>query len=211
MIPDSLSRLKTVRSRTAELIGGRTQEEIDRRPEKHRWRLGEAGDWSVGEVIDHIVRVMRSLSGEIELLIELKETGGNPEIARGIKDYAVSPVFIPKQLMPVAEPFFKLSNSISAAVLPFGLRQGFIRSRNFPIRNPAQWLPARGRAVVELRSELEDSMARLEWLIQEHASIDYDDLVLNHSIFGRFTVTQLLDILALHEEWHQPDIEKLLV
>ena len=198
------------RRKTFDLIAGYTQEAIDRKPEKQSSLLGEAGDWGAGEVLDHIVRVMNSLAEEMKTLIELKMRGLKAEVTRGIADYDVSPAFLPKQMMPMAEPFFRLGNQLASSFLPSSVRESMIRSRSFPIRNPSQWLPEEGRSIEELRADLETSMTKLEAMVESHANIDYDELVLDHSVFGRHTLPQLLEVLTLHEEWHHPDIERVL-
>lgn len=210
MIPESISKLKEVREQTRELVKGRKQAELDRRPEKSEWALGEAGSWSAGELIDHIVRVMTSITSEIELLIELAEKGETPEVTRGLSDYDVAPALFPKPLMHLAEPALRIASSLISAVQPPGLREAFVRTRAFPIRNPPQWIPAPGRPGKELRSELQRSISRLEKLLTKHSEIDYDKLLLSHSFFGRHSVPQLLEILTMHEEWHHPDLETVL-
>jgi hypothetical protein len=210
MIPQSLERLQSTRTKTMQLVAGLSQEDFDRRPSRSRWILGEAGSWSIGEIIDHIMRVADSLTDEIEELIRLKEAGQNPEIRRSFRDYDASPVILPKGFMPYFEPAFALASSVSSALLPPTVRESFIRTRSFPIRNPARWLPVRGLPAEILKGELGASMARLQNLLERHPSIDFNQLVLHHTIFGRYNVPELLNILAIHEEWHRPDIEALL-
>ena len=196
--------------KTFGLIEGHTQDAFDQTPGENSYLLGEAGGWSAGEILDHIVKVMNSLAGEIATLIELKESGETPELSRGIAEYDVSPAFVPKELMQLAEPFFKMGNQFASTFLPSSVRESFIKSRNFPIRNPSQWIPEEGRLIERLHTELETSMTTLVRLIEEHADIDFDELVLDHSIFGRHTVPELIEVLAVHEEWHLPDLEKIL-
>jgi hypothetical protein len=210
VIPETLSRLTHVRKKTFDLIDGCSQEAFDQKPAKCSLLLGEAGSWNAGEVLDHIVKVMESLGGEVGTLIALKLSGEEPVLSRGIAEYDVSPVFIPKQLMPLAESFFKIGNQFASAFLPSSVRESIIRTRTFPIRNPSQWIPASGRSIADLRADLEASMMKLEGMIEAHPEITFDELVLDHSIFGRHTVPQLLEVLSLHEEWHQPDIERIL-
>jgi hypothetical protein len=210
MIPASFERLKSARAKTMELVAGLSQEDFDRRPLRSRWNLGEAGSWSIGEIIDHILRVMNSVTEEIEELIRLKESGETPEVRRSLRDYDVSPVIMPKSLMPWFEPMLALTNAVSAVLLPASSREAFIRIRGFPIRNPTKWLPEKGRPAAELKEELRSSIARLHDILERHASIDFDELVFWHTVFGRYNVADLLSVLAISEEWHDPDIEALL-
>ncbi len=210
MIPAALDRLKAARFRTLGMIADCSQEVMDRAPDNPRWLSGEAGRWSIGEVVDHIVKVMHSLTGHIEDLIRLHVNGQEAVITLNYKDYDVSPFFMPRQLMPVAEPMFKMGNRLVSALLPFRFRETFFRSRSFPIRNPTQWLPEQGRPLDDLRSELMSSIDSLVRLFEQQPDLDFDQLVLEHSIYGRHTVPQLLEVLLIHEEWHHPDIERLL-
>ncbi|MFT5466236.1 MAG: hypothetical protein ACI8UO_001334 [Verrucomicrobiales bacterium] len=208
MIPDSLGQLKEARAKTLEKISECSQEDFDRCPAKSGWNLGEAGKWSIGELADHIVRIMTSLTSEIGELIELSVRGEKPSLTRGFKDYDVSPSFVPKKAMPYLEPFFKLATGVAMSVPSF--RKAFIRSRHFPIQNPTQWLPEGGHPADELRERLKNSMLILDSIFDAHSEIDYNELVLTHSVFGRHTVPELLDTMTMHEEWHHPDFDALI-
>lgn len=210
MIPEELEKLKAARSRTLELTKDCTQEDLDRAPKKCSFLLGESGAWSIAEILDHIVKVTTTLTKEIEKLIKLKESGRKTVLSLGMKDYDVSPVMIPAPLMPLAEPAFRVANSFASVLVPPSVRRSFIRTRSFPIRNPSRWQPKKGRPADELRQELEESMATLERLLSEHRDIDYGELVLNHTIFGRNSVPQIIETLFIHEEWHHQDLEKLV-
>jgi hypothetical protein len=210
MIPSSFERLKSTRAKTIVLVTGLSQGDFDRRPLGSHWNLGEAGSWSIGEIVDHILRVMKSVTDEIEELIRLKEAGQNPEVRRSFRDYDVSPAIMPKRLMSRFEPIFALTNAVSAVVLPASIRETLIRTRILPIRNPTKWLPEKRRPAPELMDELRASIARLSGILERYSSINFDKLVFWHTVFGRYNVAELLSVLAISEEWHHPDIEVLL-
>jgi hypothetical protein len=117
---------------------------------------------------------------------------------------------MPKSLMPWFEPMFALANVVGAVAVPASFRVALVRTRGFPIRNPTKWLPKRGRLAAELTDELCTSIARLSGILESHSSINFNELVFWHTVFGRYNVAELLSVLAISEEWHRPDIEALL-
>jgi len=128
----------------------------------------------------------------------------------GIKKYDVAPAGIPKSFMPYLEPGFQFANRVSAAVLPTCARKAILKNRFVPIKNPESWKPEAGRDLNELRSNLKSACAKLEETVSRESKTPLDQMILSHSVFGRYTVRQLLAILTIHEQWHHKDLKKRL-
>ena len=208
-LPTTFDRLVSTRHRTLEIIEKVAQETSDRRPSTAKKLLGEAGTWSIGEVLDHILRVYNSLVGEIEHLFVLDANGECTKVKRTLKDYDVAPALIPKSLMTIFEPGFRVANGVSNALLPSSLRQRLLQNRVIPIQNPTKWLPMSGRGIEELRSELISSLSVLENLLQRETQNPLEDLILSHTVYGSSSVVELLGLLDVHEAWHHEDLEAL--
>lgn len=206
-LPPRFNQLAAARRRTLEMTEKVDQVTSERRPAKCSKLLGEAGTWSIGEILDHILRVFRSLVGEIEVLYDLDAKGESTVLRRTLKDYDVAPALVPKSLMSILEPGFQLANVVSDAILPPRVRDKILRNRSFPIQNPKKWLPAAGREIAELRGELQSSLSDLEALLQRDTQKPLEELVLSHTVFGRHSVPELLSVLEVHESWHQKDLE----
>ena len=201
--------LLAARQRTIELIDGFSQEDSDRSPKESSRLLGEAGRWSIGEILDHVLRVQSALGGEIEELCRLDELEEPTVLRRTCKDYDVAPGFVPRSAMPLLELGFELFNTVSRSVLPFSLRQRLLRTRSIPIKNPTKWLPEAGRTITGLREELQNSMGNLEELLKRGTKKPLEELILTHTVFGSYSVPEILGVLEVHETWHHKDIEGL--
>jgi hypothetical protein len=199
--------LLAARQRTIELIDGLSQEDSERCPEESNKFLGEAGKWSIGEVLDHVLRVQLALGGEVEELLRLDEQEEPTVLRRTYKDYDVAPGLIPRAAMPVLEIGFDLFNRVSKSVLPYSARQRLLRTRSIPIQNPTKWLPEEGRSITELREELQSAMSYLETLLKKETKKPLEELILSHTVFGTYSVPELLGVLEVHETWHHKDIE----
>jgi hypothetical protein len=197
-IPTQLDAFRQARLATLERVAPLSQQQLDFSPARRKW--------SVGEVMDHLVRVEATYRSEIAELIRLAESGQKPFLKRSFKDIDVSIFHLPKALLP----FLEIPFTISSRLMPRAVGAFVASSRAIPIQNPAAATPVAGRPAADLARDLRASLAAMEALFAAHPSLDYHQLIHQHPLFGVNDVTQLLEILTLHERRHQAQIAEIL-
>jgi hypothetical protein len=193
-IGESLDEFRATRARTLEMAEGLSQAQLDFVPGPNRW--------SIGEVLDHMLLGERLNREQIVRLIQLKREGQRPELILTFSDLNISVVGVPRSLLPLFEAPLTLMNMF----VPESLRNYLTRTRLIPFRNPDPATPNRGRSAVELRDDLIASLQETERLFQKNADLDYDEMVVQHPLLGRYDVPGLLRFMSAHEERHQSQI-----
>jgi hypothetical protein len=165
------------------------------------------GQWPVGEVLDHLILGQRLNLSYIAEVIGMKKAGRRPVLRLSFADVDVSIGYLPKSLLPALEVPFNLLNIF----LPDGVRDFMTRYRLVPAQNPSLTTPRPARAVEELRGELTSSFKEMNALLESYAHLDYSEMVIQHPLLGNNTIPGLLRFLALHEQRHQSQIQKILM
>jgi len=191
---NSLDEFRATRARTLAMARGLTQEQLDFVPAPDRW--------SIGEVLDHMLLAERLNREQIARLIQLKKEGQRPELILTFSDLNISVIGVPRSLLPLLEIPLTLVNMF----VPESLRNYLTRTRVLPFRNPNQATPHRGRAAAELHGDLIASLGETERLFQSNSDLNYDEMVLQHPLLGRYDVPGLLRFMSAHEERHQSQI-----
>ena len=173
---------------------GLTQEQLDFVPGSNRW--------SAGEVLDHMLLGERLNREQIARLIQLRREGQRPELILTFSDLNVSVVGVPRFFLPL----FEAPLTLMSMFVPESLRNYLTRKRLIPFRNPDPATPRRGRSAAELRSGLITSLQETERLFQRNADLDYDEMIVQHPLLGRYDVPGLLRFMSAHEERHQSQI-----
>ena len=193
-LAEGLAEFRTTRARTLEMIEGLTQAELDYTPAPNRW--------SIGEVLDHMLLGERLNREQIVKLIQLKREGRRPELILTFSDLNISVVGVPRFFLPLFEAPLTVINMF----VPDSLRNYLTRTRLIPFRNPDPATPHRGRSAAELRRDLRASLQETEGLFQNNPDLDYDEMVVQHPLLGRYDVPGLLRFMSAHEERHQSQI-----
>ena len=193
-LAEGLAEFRTTRGRTLQMIEGRTQAELDYTPAPNRW--------SIGEVLDHMLLGERLNREQIVRLIQLKREGRRPELILTFSDLNISVVGVPRFFLPLFEAPLTVINMF----VPDSLRNYLTRTRLIPFRNPDPATPQRGRPAAELRRDLIASLQETERLFQDNPDLDYDEMVVQHPLLGRYDVPGLLRFMSAHEERHQSQI-----
>lgn len=193
-LAEGLAEFYATRARTLELIEGLTQAELDYTPAPNRW--------SIGEVLDHMLLGERLNREQIAKLIQLKREGRRPELILTFSDLNISVVGVPRFFLPLFEAPLTVINMF----VPDSLRNYLTRTRLIPFRNPDPATPKRGRSAAELRRDLRASLQETEGLFQNNPELDYDEMVVQHPLLGRYDVPGLLRFMSAHEERHQSQI-----
>jgi len=193
-LAEGLAEFRTTRARTLEMIEGLTQAELDYTPAPNRW--------SIGEVLDHMLLGERLNREQIARLIQLKREGRRPELILTFSDLNISVVGVPRFFLPL----FEVPLTVINMFVPDSLRNYLTRTRLIPFRNPDPATPHRGRSAAELRRDLRASLQETEGLFQNNPDLDYDEMVVQHPLLGRYDVPGLLRFMSAHEERHQSQI-----
>ena len=183
-----------MRARTLALVEGLAQQQLDQTPAPNRW--------SIGEVLDHMLLGERLNREQIARLIQLKRAGQKPELILSFSDLNVSVVGIPRTVLPLLEAPLTLMNMF----VPESLRNYLTRTRVLPFSNPDPATPRRGRSATELRGDLKTSLQETEMLFQINPDFDYEEMVVQHPLLGRYNVPGLLRFMSAHEQRHQSQI-----
>jgi hypothetical protein len=190
----ALDEFRATRERTLAMVKGLTQEQFDFVPAPDRW--------SIGEVLDHMLLAERLNRQQIETLIELKRKGRKPELNLSFSDLNISVARVPQTLLSLLEGPLTLMNMF----VPNSLRNYLTRNRLIPFRNPDAASPRRGRPSNELCSDLIASLQETERLFQSNPQFDYEEMIVQHPLLGRYDVPGLLRFMSAHEERHQSQI-----
>ncbi len=190
----ALDEFRATRERTLAMVKGLTQEQFDFVPAPDRW--------SIGEVLDHMLLAERLNRQQIETLIELKRKGRKPELNLSFSDLNISVARVPQTLLSLLEGPLTLMNMF----VPNSLRNYLTRNRLIPFRNPDAASPRRGRPSNELCSDLIASLRETERLFQSNPQFDYEEMIVQHPLLGRYDVPGLLRFMSAHEERHQSQI-----
>jgi DinB family protein len=193
-VTDALAEFRATRARTQELIEGLTQQQFDQAPAPNRW--------SIGEVLDHMLLGERLNREQIARLIQLKREGQKPELILSFSDLNVSVVGIPRSVLPLLEAPLTFMNMF----VPESLRNYLTRARALPFSNPDPATPRRGRSATELRGDLQTSLQETETLFQINPDFDYEEMVVQHPLLGRYDVPGLLRFMSAHEQRHQSQL-----
>jgi hypothetical protein len=197
-IREALDLVSVTRHKTLDLIAGLSQAQLDYVP--------AAGKWSVGEVVDHLLLAENYYRGEIRLLIGLAKEGRTMVLRRTFADFNLSIRSLPKTLLLRAEaPLAMLTSVAPAALLQF-----LIRRRVFQAEHPGISTPRSRRPAAELREELSSSLASTLVPLEGGPDLHYNEMIHQHPLLGRNTVTGLLRIIALHEQRHWSQIRTIL-
>ncbi len=196
-LSDSLAEFHATRARTLAIVEGLTQAELDYTPAPNRW--------SIGEVLDHMLLGERLNREQIAKLIQLKREGRRPELILTFSDLNISVVGVPRFFLPLFEAPLTVINMF----VPDSLRNYLTRTRLIPFRNPDPATPQRGRSTAELRRDLIASLQETEGLFQNNPDLDYDEMVVQHPLLGRYNVPGLLRFMSAHEERHQSQITSI--
>lgn len=190
----SLDEFAATRAHTLAMANGLTQEQLDCSPAPNRW--------SIGEVLDHMLRAERVNREQVAQLIQLKREGKRPELRLTFSDLNVSVAGLPRSLLPLFEAPLTLMNMF----VPDSLRNYLTRIRVVPFRNPDRATPRFGRPAAELREDLIVSLQETERIFQNNPDLDYDEMVVQHPLLGRYDVPGLLRFMSAHEQRHQAQI-----
>jgi DinB superfamily len=193
-LAEGLAEFHATRARTLAMVEGLTQTQLDYTPAPNRW--------SIGEVLDHMLLGERLNREQIARLIQLKREGRRPELILTFSDLNISVVGVPRFLLPLFETPLTIMNMF----VPDSLRNFLTRTRLIPFRNPDPATPQRGRLAAELRGDLVASLQETERLFQSNPDLDYEEMVVQHPLLGRYDVPGLLRFMSAHEERHQSQI-----
>src|SRR6185503_6792653 len=139
---------------------------------------------------------------QIAKLIQLVREGKKPELMLTFSDLNISVVGVPRFFLPLFEAPLTVINMF----VPDSLRNYLTRTRLIPFRNPDPATPQRGRSAADLRRDLRASLQETEGLFQNNPELDYDEMVVQHPLLGRYDVPGLLRFMSAHEERHQSQI-----
>jgi len=196
-VEQSLAEFRATRESTLATTKRLSQRDFDYSPAPNRW--------SIGEVLDHMLLAERLNREQIAKLIQLKRAGQRPELVLTFSDLNISVVGVPRSLLTLLEGPLTLMNMF----VPDALRNYLTRKRLVPFRNPDVATPRRGRPGVELRGDLSASLHETERLFQDNPDLDYDQMVVQHPLLGRYDVPGLLGFMAAHEQRHQSQIAEI--
>ncbi|HEV2846765.1 MAG TPA: hypothetical protein VG477_18060, partial [Thermoanaerobaculia bacterium] len=84
------------------------------------------------------------------------------------------------------------------------------RNRLLPASASDELRPRQGRAVEELRAELDRSLSETGRLLAGNADLDFRRMVHQHPFLGANSVPEILLLTATHEERHQDQIREVL-
>jgi hypothetical protein len=194
MVQSELTRYKSVRAKTLDLLSGLSQEDLDRAP--------GPGRWSVGEIADHVLRVEDFYRREISELIRKVDASGSARLQRGFADFEVRLRLFPRAFLPLIELPMGLANLAT----PRGVREFLMKRAILPADSPGSVRPRHGRPGGELRRDLEGSLERTLELFERHRHLDFRRLIHSHPLLGRNDAVGLLRLMVLHEERHQAQI-----
>jgi uncharacterized damage-inducible protein DinB len=198
MYDNNLEMLRVTRAATLRLCAG-----IDQSQSKF---VPAAGRWSVGENLDHLLLAEKLYRGIFTRLIDLQKSGQRPVISIGFDQVNTSLPLIPKPLLPMLEIPFTLFNMF----VPTRVRDVMTQFRVFPVANPDLSTPEKGKSINELRQALAASYEKTAALLRANPDLPYRDMRYRHPMMGDNNVLQSLRVIALHEQRHQSQIERIL-
>ena len=193
-LSDSLDEFRATRARTLAMVEGLSQTQLDFVPGPNRW--------SIGEVLDHMLLAERLNREQIARLIQLAREGQRPELILTFSDLNISIVGVPRSLLPLFETPLTCMNMF----VPESLRNYLTRTRLIPFRNPDPATPHHGRSAADLCGDLVASLQETEGVFQKNADLNYDGMIVQHPLLGRYDVAGLLRFMSAHEERHQSQI-----
>jgi DinB family protein len=193
-VEQSLNEFRATRARTLAMVKALTQTELDFMPAPNRW--------SIGEVLDHMLLAEQLNREQVAKLIQLKMEGKRSELILTFSELNISIVGIPRFLLPLIEAPLILMNMF----VPDTLRNYLTRTRLIPFRNPDPATPRHGRSAAELRGGLVASLEETERLFQSNPQLNYQEMIVQHPLLGRYDVPGLLRFMSAHEERHQSQI-----
>jgi uncharacterized damage-inducible protein DinB len=192
---DRLNAFASVRALTLAAIGPLSRVQLEFSP--------RAGRWSVGEIADHLVLSEGLYRGIFVELVALARAGRPTYRRNSFADVNVAPLYLPDALLAwMAVPLGLVTRLIPDRVISLVTEFPIL-----PTRNPDVATPRAGRPGADLKADLSDSMARTRAIIESNADLDFSQLVSEHPLTGRTSVTQILGFLALHERRHQGQME----
>lgn len=197
-IAGELSRLGAVRRQTLAILANVTDEEAHWSP-----RLGA---WSVIQVVDHVILFEGIYRDAISKLIELGRQGRKTEIKYSMADIDVSMPGVPKSVWP----FLEIPLDCVNAFVPASVRLTFIRFPVVAATSPNIANPRPGLTLSGIREELVASAKATNELFAHPLPDDGQNMKLRHPVLGVNNVTDVLELLAAHEERHQKQIRELL-
>ena len=193
-VEQNLDEFRATRESTLAMTKALSQKDFDYSAAPNRW--------SIGEVLDHMLLAERLNREQIAKLIHLQRAGQRPELVLTFSDLNISVVGVPRSLLTLLEGPLTLMNMF----VPDALRNYLTRKRLVPFRNPDVAAPRRGRPGAELRGDLISSLQETERLFQDNPDLDYDEMVVQHPLLGRYDVPGLLRFMSAHEQRHQSQI-----
>ena len=160
------------------------------------------GKWSAGEVLDHILLAEKLYRDQFAQLIALAKVGKKAEITRSFNDIDISILSIPKAALPLMEIPFRMMSLFT----PNFMREALIRYRVAPAQAPRIAEPRKGRALNDLRRDLQSSLAETVSLFDSSAGLDYRAMRSSHPLMGTNNLLQLVRLMTMHEQRHQEQI-----
>ncbi len=194
----NLEPLKSIRTKTCELVDSFTDEQMNFVP--------KAGKWSIGEVVDHLILSEGIYRGEIQTLIGLKRAGKTPAIHRSLREINASIAFIPKSALP----FLEIPLSMVTWMVPSMVRDTLIERVIIPSTNPDISTPRTGRSASELKAELRSSVEKTTKLFEDNLDLDFEEMRHTHPLIGANTVPSMIRFISLHESRHHGQIRDVM-
>lgn len=198
MYDKNLELLRVTRDSTLQICSGIGQMQSEFAP--------APGKWSVGENLDHLLLAEKLYRGIFTRLIELQKSGQRPVITIGFDQLNTSLPLIPKPLLPMLEIPFTVFNLF----VPTGVRNAMTQFRVFPVKNPDMSTPQWGKPIKELLQALALSYEETAALLRANPDLPYRDMRYRHPMMGDNNVLQSLQVIALHEQRHQSQIQEIL-
>ena len=141
-----------------------------------------------------------------ERMIASARAGDESTIHISIREMNPTVGPLPRALMPYVAPVFSLFSTL----MPHAVRETMLRIPFLPSGNPTQSTPRPGRTVEQLRTNLEETVARTERQLQADLPPNFSRMRAEHPILGTNTAAQLLDLMSAHEERHQSQIRDVM-
>jgi uncharacterized damage-inducible protein DinB len=192
---DSLSRYKSGREATLELVANLEDTQADRAPDD--------GGWSVAQVLDHLLKIDETYRVQIGKLFELEAAGAEAVREVSLRELNPRPPFVPAAVLPHMDVPFRLMSRL----VPSGLREYLTGLTLIPFQTPDSAAPQPEGGIEDARRRLRASEEETAALI---SSRDVSGMVMDHPLLGRNDVPGLVRILIRHEERHRGQISRLL-
>ena len=194
----SLDRVRLVRNATLQLVSGLSQQQVE--------FSAASGKWSISQNVDHLVLSDGLYQPVFEKMIENARSGDESTLHISIREMNPTVGPLPRALMPYVAPVFSLFSTL----MPHAVRETLLRVPFLPSGNPTQSTPRPGRTVQQLRTDLEQTLAKTEQLLLGDLPPNFPRMRAEHPILGTNTAAQLLDLMSAHEERHQTQIRGVM-